>query len=87
MALYGLSIFNLHFWGFGVPYLLFGSWYLVRAYRLEQKLKLAKADARTVGFRWPGAAGPTEQALHPAGHGPGQAEAAEDRSLNTGTPR
>jgi len=42
MALYGLSIFNLHFWGFGVPYLLFGSWYLVRAYRLQQKLKLAK---------------------------------------------
>jgi len=42
MALYGLSIFNLHFWGFGVPYLLFGSWYLVRAYRLGQKLKLAK---------------------------------------------
>jgi hypothetical protein len=41
MALYGLSIFNLKFWGFGVPYLLFGSWYLVRAYRLQQKLKLA----------------------------------------------
>jgi hypothetical protein len=44
MALYGLSIFNLHFWGFGVPYLLFGSWYLVRAYRLQQSLKLAKQD-------------------------------------------
>jgi len=44
MALYGLSIFNLHFWGFGVPYLLFGSWYLVRAYRLQQKLKLAQGD-------------------------------------------
>jgi hypothetical protein len=42
MALYGLSIFNLKFWGFGVPYLLFGSWYLVRAYRLQQSLKLAK---------------------------------------------
>jgi hypothetical protein len=44
MVLYGLSIFNLHFWGFGVPYLLFGSWYLVRAYRLQQSLKLAKED-------------------------------------------
>lgn len=49
MALYGLSIFNLHFWGFGVPFLLFGSWYLVRAYRLQQKLKLAKGDAPAGG--------------------------------------
>jgi hypothetical protein len=43
-ALFGLSIFNLHFWGFGVPFLLVGSWYLVRAYRLNQKLKLATAS-------------------------------------------
>ncbi len=43
MALYGLSLFNLHYWGFGVPYILFGSWYLVRAYRLQTKLKEAKA--------------------------------------------
>jgi hypothetical protein len=43
MALYGLSLFNLHYWGFGVPYILFGSWYLVRAYRLQSKLKLARA--------------------------------------------
>jgi len=49
MALYGLSIFNLHYWGFGVPYLLFGSWYLVRAYRLQQKLKLAQQDDPTGG--------------------------------------
>ena len=47
MALYGLSLVNLHFWGFGVPYMLFGSWYLVRAYRLQQKLKLAKEDGTT----------------------------------------
>jgi hypothetical protein len=44
MALFGLSIFNLHFWGFGVPYIMAGAWLLVRAYRLQQKLKLAKAD-------------------------------------------
>jgi hypothetical protein len=44
MALYGLSLFNLKFWGFGIPYLLFGSWYLVRAYRFQQKLKLAKSE-------------------------------------------
>jgi hypothetical protein len=43
MALYGLSLFNLHYWGFGVPYILFGSWYLVRAYRLQSKLKEARA--------------------------------------------
>jgi len=53
MALYGLSIFNLHFWGFGIPYLLFGSWYLVRAYRLQQKLKLAKGDGGTGGTGGP----------------------------------
>ncbi len=38
-ALLGLSFFNLHFWAFGLPFLLFGSWYLVRAYRLHQKMK------------------------------------------------
>ena len=43
-ALFGLSVFNLHYWGFGVPFLLIGSWYLVRAYRLGQKLKRAKQD-------------------------------------------
>jgi hypothetical protein len=42
-ALYGLSYFNLHYWGFGVPYIMIGAWYMVRAYRLSQKLKLAKA--------------------------------------------
>jgi hypothetical protein len=44
MALYGVSIFNLHYWGFGVPFVLAGAWYLVRAYRLSQKLKLATGD-------------------------------------------
>ncbi len=41
MALYGLAIFNLHYWGFGIPFLLAGSWYLVRAYRLQRDLKQA----------------------------------------------
>ena len=40
MALFGLGIFNLHYWGFGVPFLMGGSWYLVRAWRLNSKLKL-----------------------------------------------
>jgi len=47
LALYGLSIFNLHYWGFGVPFLLIGSWYLVRAYRFQQKLKVAKEEGVT----------------------------------------
>ncbi len=29
MALYGLSVFNLHYWGFGVPFLMVGAWLLV----------------------------------------------------------
>ncbi len=44
MALFGLSIFNLGFWGFGSPFILAGAWYLVRAYRLQQKLKLFKGE-------------------------------------------
>lgn len=40
-ALYGLSIFNLHFWGFGVPFILMAAWYLVRAYRLQRDLREA----------------------------------------------
>ena len=41
MALFGLCLFNLHYWGFGVPFILGGAWYLVRAWRLQSKLKLA----------------------------------------------
>lgn len=44
MALYGLSVFNLHYWGFGIPFIVGGAWYLVRAYRLSEKLKRAKAE-------------------------------------------
>ena len=39
LALFGLAVFNLHYWGFGVPFLLAGAWYLVRAYRFQQELK------------------------------------------------
>ncbi len=49
MALYGISVFNLRFWGFGVPYVLVGAWYLVRSYRLNQKLKLAREEAPSPG--------------------------------------
>jgi len=56
MALYGLAIFNLHYWGFGVPYILAGAWFLVRAYRLGRDLKEATGDAPT-GPRSPGRQG------------------------------
>jgi len=43
MALYGLAVFNLKYWGFGIPFVMAGAWYLVRAYRLQQALKKAEA--------------------------------------------
>jgi hypothetical protein len=43
-SLYGLAIFNLHYWGFGVPFVMVGAWYLVRAYRLHRNLKESTAD-------------------------------------------
>jgi hypothetical protein len=44
MALYGLAIFNLHYWGFGIPYILAGAWLLVRSYRLQRDLKEARGE-------------------------------------------
>jgi hypothetical protein len=41
MALYGLAVFNLHYWGFGVPFIMGGAWLLVRAYRLQRDLREA----------------------------------------------
>ncbi|HLJ07744.1 MAG TPA: hypothetical protein VKX24_04355, partial [Acidimicrobiia bacterium] len=29
LALYGLGVFNLHYWGFGVPFVAAGAWLLV----------------------------------------------------------
>lgn len=40
-ALYGLAIFNLHYWGFGIPFIICAAWYLVRAYRLQRALREA----------------------------------------------
>jgi len=66
LALFGLAIFNLRFWGFGVPFLLAGAWYLVRAYRLQQALKQAEADlpALTSAVRLAGAT-PVARVRHP----------------------
>lgn len=45
LVMFGLAVFNLHYWGFGVPFLLAGAWYLVRAYRLNQELKRVEGSA------------------------------------------
>ena len=49
LALFGLAMFQLHYTyiGFAAPFLLAGSWYLVRAYRLQQELKRAEAAGPT----------------------------------------
>jgi hypothetical protein len=49
MALYGLTVFNLHYWGFGVPYILAGAWLLVRSFRLQKSLRLATGDTSRYG--------------------------------------
>jgi hypothetical protein len=51
-ALYGLTIFNLHYWGFGIPYIMLAAWLLVRSYRLQRDLR----EARHEESSWPGAA-------------------------------
>jgi hypothetical protein len=43
-ALYGLAIFNLHYWGFGVPFIMVSAWLLVRAYRLGRDLHESSRD-------------------------------------------
>jgi hypothetical protein len=44
-ALYGLAIFNLHYWGFGIPFVMVGAWLLVRAYRAQRALREATGAA------------------------------------------
>ena len=46
-ALYGLAIFNLHYWGFGIPFIICAAWYLVRSYRLQRELREATGGRPT----------------------------------------
>jgi len=57
MALYGLAIFNLRYWGFGVPFIMVGAWLLVRAYRAQRDLREAVGNgpSRSGGGRRGGA--------------------------------
>jgi hypothetical protein len=43
LALYGLAVVNLRYWGFGIPFMLGGAWFLARSYRLHQELKGLRA--------------------------------------------
>jgi len=63
MALYGLAVFNLHYWGFGVPYILAGAWLLVRAYRFQRDLREATGTG-------PGRARPQGRSGRGGGSGP-----------------
>jgi hypothetical protein len=49
LGLFGLGIFNLHYWGFGIPFVLVGAWYLTRTYRLSQSIKVAGGDGSARG--------------------------------------
>jgi hypothetical protein len=65
LALFGLAVFNLHYWGFGVPFVMVGAWYMVRAYRLQQALKRAEANGpapRTPLTKGGGSPGPRARA-------------------------
>ncbi|HXW36092.1 MAG TPA: hypothetical protein VEJ87_16065 [Acidimicrobiales bacterium] len=61
MALFGLTLFNLRYWGFGVPFVLAGAWYIVRAYRLNRDLRDATGDGRSRSAR--GGGSPTRSGL------------------------
>ena len=55
-ALYGLAVFNLHWWGFGFPFVFVGAWFIVRAYRAQQAHKAAvEGGPAPAGGRGPGA--------------------------------
>ncbi len=56
-ALFGLGLFNLHYWGFGLPFIFAGAWFLVRAYRLQQSVKVAGGDGSARGAYKPKARG------------------------------
>jgi hypothetical protein len=64
-ALYGLAVFNLHYWGFGVPFVMAGAWYLVRAYRLQRDLKLANGEGPSARYGRKAQSGDTSYAAKP----------------------
>jgi hypothetical protein len=65
MALYGLGIFNLHYWGFGIPYILGGAWLLVRSYRLTREVREAGGPAGGFGSTGSGRPGANKRYTPP----------------------
>ena len=70
-AFFGLAIFNLHYWGFGLPFIAGGAWLLSHSWRINQRLKLARRRGPATGVgpgrgdrgrRWPAVA---QQAVYP----------------------
>jgi hypothetical protein len=64
-ALYGLAVFNLHWWGFGIPFVFAGAWFLVRAYRTQQAWKAATGEAGRGGGAPGGGAAPSKRYTPP----------------------
>ncbi|HXX89220.1 MAG TPA: hypothetical protein VEI83_03225 [Acidimicrobiales bacterium] len=60
LALFGLGVFNLHYWEFGIPFVLAGAWYLVRAYRAQRALKEATTGGSPTTNGSKGGARPTQ---------------------------
>jgi hypothetical protein len=50
-AMFGLAIFNMHYWGFGIPFILMGAWYLVRTFRLQRALREATGEVSRYAAR------------------------------------
>lgn len=76
MALYGLSVFSLGFWGFGMPFVFAAAWLLVRAYRAQRDLSEAAGtppprSGGQGGRHRPAASAPSANRRYtpPAGHG------------------
>jgi hypothetical protein len=44
MVSIGLTFFNLHYWEFGVPFILGAAWYLMQSFRLQRALREATGD-------------------------------------------
>lgn len=75
-ALFGLGLFNLHYYGFGAPFILVAAWLLVRAYRIQRDYRATlpnggrpagSASAATASHSPPTAAPPPTRGAAKAG--------------------
>lgn len=44
LAIYGISLFQLGWLGFAIPFVLAGAWYIVRQFRMQQELRKMTGD-------------------------------------------